>query len=102
MAIGDRAGEFEARYAHDQELRFRVETRARRILGRWAAGKLGIDAENYAEDLVQLGLAGASESEIHARIRRDFDAAGVSQSDHRIDRHAEQALAEAREEVSRA
>jgi len=105
MAIQDRAGEFESRYAHDQELRFRVETRGRRLLGQWAAGhlgKLGDDAAGYAEQIVQMGLAGSSDADVKARIRKDFDAAGVDQSDHQIERHAQEALVEAEKQVAQA
>lgn len=105
MAIEDRAGEFEARYAHDQEKRFRIETRRNRIVGAWAAaklGKTGDEATKYAEEIVQLGLSTGKPAEVEARIHKDFAASGVSQSDHQIGRHMQEALAEAEEQVSKA
>ena len=37
MSLNDRERDFESRYAHDQELRFRIEARRNKLLGLWAA-----------------------------------------------------------------
>ncbi len=60
-----------------------------RLLGRWAAGKLGItgrDAEAYSDALAS-AAADPGRSDVFSTIRKDFDAAGVAQSDEQI-RHA--------------
>jgi len=57
-----------------------------KLLGRWAAGKLGLtgrDAEAYSDDLAR-GTVDPKRSDVFSRIRRDFDAAGVAESDERI------------------
>src|SRR5689334_9404695 len=56
------------------------------LLGRWAAEKLGIegqDADAYANTLA-VGTLDPERSDVFSKIRRDFDAAGVAQSDEQI------------------
>lgn len=57
----EREKDFEARFKHDQELRFKVTARRNRLLGLWAAGKMGLagdDAANYAKTIVDAEFAG--------------------------------------------
>jgi hypothetical protein len=93
---------FEAKFAHDEELRFRALARRTRMLGTWAAGQLGLtgaEAETYAEALVTEDIKRKGEAEVFQKIRTDFDAAGVTQSDHQIHRHMDEYLAQAIAEV---
>jgi hypothetical protein len=92
---------FEQKYAHDEELRFKATARRNRMLGRWAAEKLGMDgeaAENYAKELLLADFA-QRDSEILAKLHRTFDAKGVTVSDHQIRRAMEEFMARALEEV---
>jgi hypothetical protein len=60
--------------------------RRNKLLGMWAAEKLGIigvDAEAYA-DALAMGTLDPERSDVLAKIRKDFDAAGVVQSDEQI------------------
>ena len=105
MSMNERGQDFEARYAHDQDLKFRVQARATKLLGLWAAGKLGKtgpDAETYAASLVHLDLGHGGTQDVHRKIRADFDAAGVPQSDHQIDRHLLECLEEAEKQITAA
>lgn len=57
-----------------------------KLLGRWAAEKLGMtdqDAEAYSDALAR-GSADPERSDVFSKIRKDFDAAGVAESDQRI------------------
>lgn len=57
-----------------------------KLLGRWAAGKLeitGRDAEAYSDTLAR-DAVDPERSDVFSRIRKDFDAAGVAQSDEQI------------------
>src|SRR5262249_6778906 len=65
-----------------------VKTMVRRnkLLGMWAAEKLGLagrDAEAYA-DALAVGTIDPERSDVFSKIRKDFDAAGVVQSDDQI------------------
>lgn len=103
MSLNDRGHDHEGRYAHDEERKFRIEARATKLLGLWAAGKLGktgTDGEAYAAQLVNLDLGAAGPQDVFAKIRADFDAAGVQQSDHQIERHRTECLEEAEKQVA--
>ncbi len=57
-----------------------------KLLGRWAAEKLGLrgrDAEAYSEALAR-GTGDPERSDVFSKIRKDFDVAGVAESDERI------------------
>ncbi|WP_223998483.1 DUF1476 domain-containing protein [Aureimonas sp. SA4125] len=102
MSMMDREKDFEARYAHDQELRFRIEARRNRLLGLWAAeklGKSGEDATLYAKEVVASDFEKAGEEDVFEKVRRDFDAASVAQSDHQIRRTMAELLLEAEKQV---
>jgi hypothetical protein len=93
---------FEKKFAHDEELRFKATARRNKLLGLWAAEKLGLsgaDAEAYAKDVVVSDLEEPGHDDVFAKIRKDFDAKGVQQSDHQIRRTMEELLARAIEEV---
>jgi hypothetical protein len=95
---------FEHLYAHDEELRFKAKARRDRLLGLWAAEKLGMsaaDAEAYARDMVAADVTESSEEALYQRIRRDFDAANVAQSEHQIRRTMSELLAKAVAEVKK-
>jgi hypothetical protein len=60
--------------------------RRNKLLGMWAAEKLGItgrDAEVYS-DALAVGTLDPERSDVFSKIRRDFDVAGVVQSDEQI------------------
>jgi hypothetical protein len=80
---------FEKRFAHDEELRFKANARRNKLLGLWAAGKLGLagaDAEAYAKEVVVADLEEAGDDDVFRKVRKDFDAKGVAESDHQIRR----------------
>jgi hypothetical protein len=88
---------FERKFAHDEALRFKATARRNRLLGLWAAEKLGLagtDAEAYAKDLVLEEFA-EGDHDVFQRVRRDFDAKGVVQSDHQIRRTMDELMAQA-------
>lgn len=78
---------FEAKFAHDEELKFRARARCNRMLGQWAAQKLNLaDAQvaTYANDLVMADVDQPGTDAVFKRVRADFDANNVSQSDRQI------------------
>lgn len=75
MSLKDRGDDFEARFAHDADLRFRVESRATKLLGLWAAGLLGRTgeaAETYAADLVRHDLGAAGSDDVVDKVTADL------------------------------
>src|ERR1700759_5088435 len=88
---------FEQQFAHDEELKFKATARRNKLLGLWAAEKLGLsgaEADSYALSVVMADFEEADHDVAH-RIRRDFDAKGVQQSDHQIARTMSELMAQA-------
>ena len=80
---------FEKQFAHDEELRFKATARRNKLLGQWAAEKLGLsgaEADSYAKSVVMADFEEAGDHDVMRKIRTDFDAKGVAQSDHQIGR----------------
>lgn len=100
----DRKDAFEKKFAHDQELRFKAEARRNKLLGLWAAeklGKSGAAAEDYAKSVVFADFEEQGDEDVFRKIRADFDAAGVAQSDHQIRRSMDEFAAQAIAEVQK-
>ena len=98
----DREEGFERKFALDEELRFKATARRNKLLGLWAAeklGKSGDEAEAYAKAVVMSDFEEAGDEDVFRKVRKDFDAAGVQQSDHQIRRTMDELLALAIEAV---
>jgi len=86
---------FEWGFVHDEDLKFKASARRDKLLGLWAAEKLGLsgaEAEAYANDLVVADLEEPGDDDVFRKIRKDFAAKGVAQSDHQIRRTMDQLL----------
>jgi hypothetical protein len=93
---------FESKFARDAELRFKAEARRNKLLGLWAAkemGKSGADADTYAKSVVASDFEEAGDEDVFRKIRADFDAAGVAQSDHQIRRRMEELMQTAVDQI---
>jgi len=93
---------FERKFAHDEELRFKATARRNKLLGLWAAEKLGItgaDAEAYARSVVKADFAEAGDEDVFRKIKSDFDAKGLTQSDQQIRQTMDELLARAVEQI---
>ncbi|OJF93368.1 DUF1476 domain-containing protein [Pararhizobium antarcticum] len=78
----DREKAFESKFALDEELKFKAEVRRNKLVGLWAAGLLGkADADAYAKEVVAADFEEAGHEDVVRKLRADFDAAGISQSD---------------------
>jgi hypothetical protein len=80
---------FEKQFAHDEELKFKATSRRNKLLGLWAAQKLGHsgpEADAYAKDVVMADFEEAGEDDVFRKLRKDFDAKGVTMSDQEIRR----------------
>ncbi len=71
----DRENAFENKYAHDQELQFKVEARTNKLLGLWAAellGKTGDDASAYAVEVVKADFEEAGHEDVVRKVAGDL------------------------------
>src|SRR6266545_5305940 len=72
---------FEKKYALDEEQKFRAEARRNRLLGVWAAEKLGITgdaATAYAKEVVAADFEEAGDADVQNKVVKDFAAKGVA------------------------
>jgi len=86
-SINDREKAFEAKFALDEELRFKAEARRNKLLGLWAAGllgKTGDDADAYAKEVVAADFEEAGHEDVVRKVKADFDAAGVARTEDEI------------------
>ncbi|MFM2372799.1 MAG: hypothetical protein RIS85_2521 [Pseudomonadota bacterium] len=76
----DREKAFEAKFARDEEMQFRVHARRNRLLGQWAAERMGLDAaetEAYAKAVVQADFEEAGDEDVIRKLLGDLTSAGV-------------------------
>jgi hypothetical protein len=93
---------FEKRFVHEEEQHFRALARRNKLLGLWAAeklGKTGAEAQTYADGLVAVEVTPGASEAVLARILSDFQAAGVAQSEHQIRRTMDELLTQAEAEL---
>lgn len=89
---------YETKFAHDEELKFKATARRNKLLGRWAADLMGLtgdEAEHYAKGVVLADLEEPGEEDVFRKIRSDFDAKCVDQSDHQIRRTMDEMMDQA-------
>ena len=78
---------FEKKFAHDEELRFKANARRNRLLGMWAAEKLGLSgdaATAYAKDVVMSDFEEGGDHDVLRKVKKDLDAKGVASSEQEI------------------
>ncbi|MCG8548140.1 MAG: DUF1476 domain-containing protein [Alphaproteobacteria bacterium] len=104
--FNDREKAFEAKFQKDQELQFRVNARRNKLLGLWAAEKLGItgdDAEAYAKEVVAVDFDAPGDEIVQQKVVADLTNKGIETTDtavrYEMDRLLDQAKREVAEEV---
>jgi hypothetical protein len=76
----DRERAFEAKYARDEEMQFRITARRNRLLGEWAARQMGLsdaESESYAKDVVRSDFEEAGDHDVIRKVLGDLTAANV-------------------------
>lgn len=72
---------FENKFAHDEELRFKATARRNKLLGLWAAeklGKSGTEADAYAKSVVVADFEEAGDDDVLRKVKGDFAAGNVA------------------------
>jgi hypothetical protein len=89
---------FEKKFALDEELKFKASARRNKLLGLWAAEKLGLTgpaADAYSKEVIAADFEEAGDEDVFRKVRKDFDAKGVDQSDHQIRRTMQELMEKA-------
>ncbi len=98
----DREKGFEKKFAHDQDLKFKAEARRNKLLGEWAATKLGMTGtgvEEYVKAVRKADLVTKGDDDVFAKVRKDFDDKGVKVSDIDLRKAMAEFLAEAVKQI---
>ena len=103
MATFDqRKDAFENKFAHDEELRFKAMARRNKLLGLWAAdklGKSGADADAYAKSVVVADFQEAGDEDVVRKVKNDFALASIAIADVEIRTVMTELLLKAAEEI---
>lgn len=73
--FNDREKAFENKYKHDEEMKFKAQARANKLLGLWAAelmGKSGEDAEAYAREVIISDFQEAGHEDVVRKVAGDL------------------------------
>ena len=95
----DRERAFESKYARDQEMQFKIVARRNRLLGQWAAKKMGLteaEADAYARDVIRADFEAAGDEDVIRKLLGDLTSAGVEVDESAIRQAVEHKTVEAR------
>ena len=98
----DRERAFEAKFARDEEMQFRILARRNRLLGEWAARLMGlseVETEGYAKDVVRADFEEAGDEDVIRKVLGDLTSAGIDCDDTKIRETLELKLVEARRQI---
>lgn len=98
----DREKAFEAKYALDQEQEFKAIARRNRMLGLWAAEKMGLSSESadqYAAAVVRADFEQPGDEDVFRKVAGDFKASGLSVSEGEIRSKIDELASIAREQI---
>ena len=82
--FNDRERAEEAKFAHDEEMHFRITARRNRLLGAWAADLMklsSVEAESYAKAVVQADFEEAGDEDVIRKLLGDLISAGLDTSE---------------------
>ena len=92
----------EGKFALDRELRVKAKARRNKLLGLWAAeklGKTGEAASAYAVEVVKSDFEAPGDEDVFRKVKGDLDAAGVAITDHQLQRQMTELMETAVEQV---
>ena len=101
----DRKDAFEAKFARDEEIAFRVVARRNRLLGGWAAAQMQLTPEEtdaYCNSVVQVDFEEAGDEDVVRKLVDDLTAAGVDTDDATVRRALADRSVEARRQLMQA
>ena len=104
-SFDDRERAFETKFARDEEMQFRVTARRNRLVGQWAAAKMGLTPEEtdaYAKAVVQADFEEAGDDDVIRKLVGDLTAAAIETDEAAVRRALEEATIEARRQLMEA
>lgn len=102
-SMDDRERAFESKFAHDAEMQFKAEARRNKLLGLWAAGKMGImkpdAAQAYAQEVVKADFEEAGDEDVYRKVSADLEAKGAEWSETELRAKMAEFMAEAKDQI---
>jgi hypothetical protein len=101
----DRERAFEAKFTHDEDMKFRVIARRNRLLGQWAAAKMGLseaETDAYSKDVIRADFEEAGDEDVIRKLLGDLTGAGVEVDEGAIREALEHKTVEARRQLMEA
>src|SRR5690349_13289555 len=98
----DRERAFESKFAHDEEMKFRVLARRNKLLGEWAARKMGLSEEetdSYAKDVVRADFEEAGDGDVIRKVLGDLTSAGIEVDESEIRQTLDHKAVEAKRQI---
>ena len=100
--FNDREKGFERKYQHDQETRFKINARRNKLLGLWAAEKMGLggpDAEAYAKEVVVADFEEAGDDDVLRKVAGDLANKGVALDEKAVRKQMDALMTTAQEQI---
>lgn len=98
----EREKSFEKKFAHDQDLKFKAESRRNRMIAEWAGAKLGFSGttlDDYVKAVRKADLAEKGDDDVVRKIMKDFSDKGVPLAEAELRRQLGEFLAKAVAEI---
>jgi hypothetical protein len=95
----EREHAYEAKFAHDEELRFKAKARRDKALGAWAAAQLGLPANDYSAELIRLDFNHPGDATLIEKVLGDFRAKGVALDEPALKKKLVELMAQAVAEI---
>ena len=93
---------YEAKFAHDEEMNFRIVARRNRLIGEWAGRKMGLTEEetsSYAKDVVRAVFDSAGDDDVVRKLLGDLTSAEVDIEEEQIREALGHKLVEAKRQI---
>ncbi len=98
----DRENAFEKMHAHDAEMQFKAEARRNKLLGLWAAEKMGLSgdaADAYAKSVVIEDLKEVGDEDVFRKVSADLAGKSAGVADDEVRRRMQDFLTEAKAQI---
>ncbi|RPG06679.1 MAG: DUF1476 domain-containing protein [Pelagibacteraceae bacterium TMED233] len=83
----DREKNFEKKFAHDEEIQFKVSAKRNKYLGEWVADKLnkkGLSKNEYIQEVIKSDFKEPGDEDVFRKVKNDFKSAGIEIDDKSI------------------
>jgi hypothetical protein len=100
--FNDRERAFESKFAHDEEMKFRLLARRNKLLGEWAAHKMGLseaESEAYAKDVIRADFEEPGDGDVIRKVLGDLTGAGIETDEAEIRQCLDHKAAEAKRQL---